>query len=338
MTDPTITYGHKFLSDLTQATEVWEGNSWTWTECTLGVDLISILAGDITATYLHGDIMQIQLDCDNAATVESGFYSYPDKDGANNLGFSTTTYPKFLCRYKTSAASAGVAAKVVLAFNGYVVANSVDTNIAAGHAQEILTNSYSTTWATATGDITAGKTIDHILMFAECDATTPNATYYVYYDFALIHKGTFTFPYVPPGGVHYDIPYKTVELDVLGRDGGILQRLGMKSPLITVEGSMDVSATGSRWKIAPSTSSLAVRGLYGNRLYKITRGMEGDYREPWNWFTSDLVNCKVVPDVNPFRISTDSNAKEHRQYSMHFKQYSLSSLGEADWDELEWAL
>jgi len=154
----------------------------------------------------------------------------------------------------------------------------------------------------------------------------------------MVHKGTFTFPYVPPGGVSYDLPYKTVELDVPGRDGGILQRLGMKSPLITVEGTMDYSDTADRWKDAPATSSLAVRGLYGNRLYKIIRGMEGDYREPWNWFTSDQVNCKVVPDTNPFRISTDPNEKEQRMYSLHFKQFSLSSLGEADWDELEWAL
>jgi len=339
MTSPTITYGHKFLSDLTQAAEVWEGNSRTWTECTLGVDLINIGAGDITPTYLHGDILEIRLFSNQGNTLESGFYSYPNKDGANNLAFSTTTWPKFLVRYKTSSATAaeGAAAKVVLAFNGYVVASSVDVNIAAGHAQEILTNSFSTTWTTAIGDINPTKTLDHILLFAECDDTAAIGTDYVYYDFVLIHKGTFTFPYVPPGGVHYELPYKTVELDVPGRDGGILQRLGMKSPLVTVEGTMNASDTASDWKAAPSTSSLAVRSLYGNRLYKITRGMQGDYRESWNWFTSDLVNCKVTPDTNPFRISTDPDEKEQRKYSLHFKQFSLSSLGEADWDELEWA-
>jgi len=314
---------------------VWEGTSSTWTECSLGVDLINILAADITATYLHGDIQRIQLDCDNAATVESGFYSYPNKDGANNLGFSTTTYPKFLVRYKTSATSAGAAAKVVLAFNGYVAAQSVDTNIAAGHAQEILPNSYSTTWTTATGDITASKTLDHILFFAECDATTPNATYYVYYDFVLVHKGTFTFPYWH--GVYYDIFCKAPSLEVFGRDGDIEQRGGMKSPLITVEGMMDSSDLGVRWKDAPATSSLTVRGLLGNRFYEIMRGMEGDYREPWNWFTSDLVNCKVVPTNHPLRLSQQKDLKEQRKYSLHFKQYTLSSLGEADWDELEWA-
>lgn len=334
MTAPTITWGHKFLSDFTQATEVWEGTSETWTECT-GIDLISIIAADITATYLHGDIMQIQLDCDNASTVEAGFYHYPDKHGANNLNFSTTTYPKFLCRYKTSADSSGAAAKVVLAFTGYDNAKSVDTNISDGNAQEILTNSYSTTWTTATGDITAGETIDHVLMFAECDTTTANGTYYVYYDFVLIHKGTFTFPYWHD--IHYDLPYKTVELDIPGRDGGILQKLGMKSPIITIEGMMDTSDTGDRWKDAPSTLSLGVRSLYGNRLYEIMRGMTGDYREPWNWLTSDLVNGKVIPDVNPFRISQQRDLKEQRKYTLRFKQYSLSSLGEADWDALEWA-
>jgi len=325
------------LSDLTALTEVWEGNSWAWTECTLGVDLINIGGGDIAVSFLHGDIMKIGLVSNNAATEESGFYSYPDKDGANNLAFSTTTYPKFLCRYKTSSANAaaGAAAKIVLAFNGYVEANSVDTNIAAGHAQEILTNSFSTTWKTAIGDITPTKTLDHILLFAECDTTAAIGTDYVYYDFVLVHKGTFTFPYWHD--VYYDIHYKAPSLGIHGRDGDIEQKGGMKSPVIVVEGTMDSSDTGARWKDAPTTSSLAVRSLYGNRFYNIARGMTGGYREPWQWFTSDLTNCKVTQTDHPLSLHQGKELKEQREYKLRFKQFSLSSLGEADWDELEWA-
>lgn len=330
MADPTITYGHKFLSDLTQATEVWEGTSSTWTECTLGVDLIQIGAGDITPTYLHGDILQIELVSDNAATLESGFYSYPNKDGANNLAFSTTLYPKFLVRYKTSSenAAAGAAAKVVLAFNGYVVASSVDVNIAAGHAQEILPNSFSTTWKTATGDITAGKTVDHILLFAECDDTAATGTDYVYYDFVLIHEGTFTFPNVSKG-IRLRFPYKRAKLGVPGRDGGILQKLGMDTPRIHLEGTME---HGETWG---SITTGTVK-TYGEYLYKILRGMKGDYREPWNWLTTDGGNFKVSPAPEGLDIGLIPDEDAQRTWMMDFEVHSLSSLGVSQWDALEW--
>lgn len=322
MTKPTLTYSHKFLSDLTHLTEVWEGTSETWTEGA-GIDLISILAGDITPLILHGDILQIELVCNNAATVESGLYSYPDKAGVNDLDFSTTLWPSVLYRYKTSAGSAGVHAKVVAAFDTYDNAKTVETNIGLGQAQLLLDDAYSTTWKTATATLTPGETLDHILLFAECDHDTPNATYYVYYDFVLVHKGTFEFPFVAPGGVTLQIPPKTVEIGIWGRDGGILQGGGIESPHIHLEGNMDTNAA---WG-TPS-------GAY---LYQIIRGAFGDYHDPWQWFTSSVINCKVKPVKPGLIIKMVDEAGVVRKYSMDFLLHSLSSLGEADWDSLGWA-
>jgi len=310
---------------MTSLTEVWEGDSGVWTEDP--ASFVNILAADITPSIYYGDILGIALDCDDGiGTVESGWYSYPNELGTDplvNLGISTTLFPSFLMNYKTSHSADGVQIGCQLVFSDATT-------------QTILSPTYSTTWARASGTLTANKTLDHIRILVTSEASTPNGIDYdVYCDFVLIHRGTFTFPYWH--NVYYDLWCKAPSLEVFGRDGDIEQRGGMKSPTITVEGTMDYSDTGSRWKDAPSTSSLAVRSFYGNRFYEGIRGMLGDYRTPWNWFTSDLVNCKVVPTNHPLRLSQQKDLKEQRKYSLHFKQFSLSSLGEADWDELEWA-
>lgn len=312
MAKPTLTLGHKFLFDssdtwtATSVSHTWEGNAWAWTEG----NLTACLAGDITPSMLHNDIMQIALVCDAADTVEGGAYSYPDEAGANNLGFSTTSYPSFLIRYKTSAVSDGAHAKVILVFNDATT-------------QTILDNAYSTVWKTFAGDITTGKTLDHIRLYAECDLDTANGTYYVYYDFVLVHRATFTFPFVAPGGVTLNLPKKLAQIQIPGRDGNILQNLGMASPRIKLEGNMD--------------TNVAWGTLKGEYLYKILRGAIGDYHDPWQWLTSDVGNFKVTLAPEGLKISMVDEAGVLRKYSMDFLVHSISSLGEADWDELEWA-
>lgn len=309
MTAPTITYGSRFISDCTAATEVWEGSSGVWTETEDG--------NTCALTTLHGDVFNL------AVTVSAGnkiaYYSYPNEAGTDplvDLNISRILYPTITFHYKTTA---NIKAKIDVIYDDPAT-------------QTVLAETSNTDWTYGTVALTGGTNIDHIRLYAN------GATGTVNYDFVMIHEGTFTFPFVPAGGVHYETPYKNVELDIPGRDGGINQKLGMKSPLVWLEGKMDYSATGARWKTAPSSLSTAARSLYGNRFYSIVRGMIGGYREPFQWFTSDKVNCKVIPDNNPFRTATDPEGKdEGGTYSLHFKQHSLSSLGEAIWDGLGWA-
>ena len=310
MTKPTVTHQQKFLSDLTALTEIWEGSSGTWTEG----NLQNCAGGDITPTISHDDILQIQLDTDDGTgTIEGGAYSFPDEGGANplvDLDFSTTLYPSFLVRYKTSETELGAHAKVVLVFDDATT-------------QTILDDAYSTKWTTATGDIFTGKTLDHIRLYAECDLDTPNDTYYVYYDFVMIHKDTFEFPFVAPGGVTLHLPKKVAQLSIPGRDGDILQNLGMASPRIHLEGNMDTNVAWGTPK--------------GEYLYRILRGAIGDYHDPWQWFTSEVGNFKVTLAPEGLKIGMVDEKGVVRKYSLDFLVHSLSSLGEADWDELEWA-
>ena len=284
MTAPTITYGHGYLTDCDDAT------GW-------GENLNNMLGADATLTVQHKDIFQIQADFDDGAGTDE--YCYYEKDITN---ISSNTYPKYLIRWKTSAGSAGAQAKVVLVFT-------------AG-TQEIELG-YNTTWAVASGDTTSGKTIDKVRFYADDELdVTPNGTYYVYYDFLLLHRGTFTFPFVD-GRVFLKPSKKNVELDIPFRDTGILQQFGMKSPQILLEGTMN---TNRNWGTPD-----------GEYLYYILRNPD-----PWQWFTNDLINCKVVVDNEGFSLGYDKNVAAQRVWSLPLKLYSLSSLAESTWDDKQW--
>ena len=286
MTNPTITYGHGYLTDCDDATG--------WTEARS-----NMLAADAEMTVLYNDIFQIKAVFDDGVGTDE----YCNYEYDLNPDISSNTYTKFLLRYKTSAGSAGAQAKAVIIFT-------------AGD-QTILEPSYSTTWKTVAGDITAGKMIDKVQFWAQKEVDeTPNGTYYVYYDFLLLHRDTFTFPFLD-GRMFLKGPMKTVELDYPMREGGHVQRLGMKSPQITLEGTMN---TNTNWGTPD-----------GEYLYYLLRD-----NDPWQWFTSDLINCKVVVDNEGFSLGYDKNVSAQRIWSLPLKLYSQSSLGESTWDDKQW--
>jgi len=127
-----------------------------------------------------------------------------------------------------------------------------------------------------------------------------------------------------------ETPRKDVEIDIPGRDGGIIQKLGMKSPIIILTGDMmfvdddDVGTSGTTWG--------TIYYKYGEYLLKIIRDSD-----PWQWLTSDIINCKVTLDNDPlFLEGTNTSEGVQRVFGLRFKQYSLSSLGESTWDDRQW--
>ena len=306
MTDPTITRGHKYMSDLTNLTEVWEGTSETWTETRQ-----NMLAAHAVETVVGGDILQIQAQFNDGATDEYCYYSYPNEGGANNLGFASNDYPVFYIHYKTSgsATSPGAQAKAELVFNDATT-------------QEVLAACYSTEWAVAATEITSSKTIDHIRLYADDVGT--DGTFYVYYDFVMICANQFSIPYVNKVQ-RVEMPDKKAIIEIPGRRGDIIQNLGMNSPRIRLEGTMEYAA-GHGWGTP-----------YGAELYRILRGSEGGYHDPWQWLATDEISCKVTPAPGGFMIGEEKGMDAQRVWSMDFLMYSLSSLDLSQWDNLEWA-
>ena len=239
--------------------------------------------GDATPSTHYWDKLRIAATFDEGATDE---YVYYEKDVDN---YSSNTSPVFLIRYKTSASSAGAHAKVVLDFT-------------AG-TQIILDNAYSTTWTTVTGAITPAKTIDKIRFYADDDGT--NGTFYVYYDFLLLHKGIFTWPYCD--NVNFISPNRINKLGVPGRVGDITQYGGSESASVHVTGTMD---TGTGWYDEVDTIKP------GSYLYKVVHDMRTD---PWQWFTSDVCNMKT--SVDRFEIGQIKDSGVQRVYDLLLSEY-----------------
>lgn len=282
----TITYGHGHLDDCNH-----DDPTTYYLEVRYNMD-----SADATPSTLHGDILQVKAIFDDGATDE---YVYYRRDISN---ISSDEYPAFLVRYKTSEAANGAQAKVELVFTS--------------GSQILLDSTYSTTWATASGSITAGKTIDYILFYADDDGT--DGTFYVYYDFLLLHKGTFTFPHIGPGQIRPDFNRKKAFLEIPGRDGDIEHDLGMKSPEIVLSGAL---LEGEDW----GTPDF-------EKLYYIVRDSD-----PWQWFTCDrpYIRCKAsVQGFTPLNTISDNTAT--LGWELRLKQYSLSDLGASAWDNKQW--
>lgn len=224
-------------------------------------------------------------------------YAYYTQDITN---FSTDTYPKYKVRWKTSQGSNGLDAKIEFVFTA---------------GSQIVTLGQSTSWTVTTGDLTAGKTVDQIRFWADDNPDTiDSGSYDVYYDFLLCYQGTFTFPYVSKG-TELHIPRDIVRLKPPVRDSPIHQNFGVGAVEITLSGDMD---TNTSWVASPT----------GRRLYQIIK------KDPWQWFTSDLMNCKVVPVDLVIAKEADSN--KQRIWKLILEQFSLSSGQSTLWTDLDW--
>jgi len=221
-------------------------------------------------------------------TASAGNKVYHWHNGTD-IDIAAATYKKILFRYKTSDTS--IKAKILLEFDDA-------TN------QTVLAETSSVTWATGSATPTTGKTIDHVHLYAN------QATGTVWYDFVLICEDVFTFPYVSrdgkSGGISLSVKNRYANLKPPKRVGDIHQYLGMDAPQIVLTGDMD---TQTGWT-AP----------IGWLLYANTHRA---YHEPWQWFTSDLVNCKVV--VKSFDISQEAGSKVQRVWRLVLEMYRLSS-------------
>lgn len=211
------------------------------------------------------------------------------------LGLASNTYKKIVYRYRTSDST--IKAKIDVVFT-------------AG-SQTVLAESSSTSLTTGTVTITPDKTIDHVRLYAN------QATGTVWYDFALICQNIFTFPFVRPGGVRLRIPDADVSIGFPGRVGDVKHYVGEDSPIIEITGEMD---TNTDW--------VGTLNIIGEYVYRIVARRN---LEEWQWFTSDLINCKVrVGDVDLFQYS---EAEALRVYSLTLKQFERTSGSNFSWHE-----
>lgn len=269
MTLPTITYGVGWQDDMGDASSYVEHED----------------GCSATLTVLNGTVFRIGVG--SAAGNKIVYYEYDLAD------ISSTIYGKFLVRYKTSSSS--IKAKVVLVFTS--------------GTQTVMAETSNTTWTTASADITSGKTVDKIRLYAT------SATGVVYYDFISLYTGTQTFH-------NYDVldvnpRVKAPVLAIPGSDTDVTQLLGRANTLITIEGPM---RSGKSWGGSKLT--------YGEFLMQLLS------EKKFQWFTSDQGNFKVtpVPEGFHFRQSKDSDYQLH--YVLALREYDVgdaSVFGSPAW-------
>ena len=202
---------------------------------------------------------------------------------------STTTLSKILCRFKTSVSSAGVKAGLKVTFTDA--------------STQTIDLGFSTTWKTTATTLTLSKTIDKVALVVTASGWTAG-TFYVYFDFYLACKGVFTFPYVH-GNVDVEMPINDANLRASQRVGNITQLLGADSVPIMVTGEMDAETD---WK--------GTNNIIGEIFYDIAQNA---YTEAFQWFTSDVVSCKVRP-VN-IHLSQMGGTNAQRVYTVSLREY-----------------
>ena len=175
--------------------------------------------------------------------------------------------------------SNGLGAKVVLVFT------SGTQTILGQSAPE-----FSTLWNVETDTITPGKTIDKIRLYADdYPNSIDSGTYYVYYDFILLHRNTFTFPQAG-SEVRFTFPPRLPILEIPGASGDITQNLGTR--LATVHMRASDMELHSGWK----RTSNPVDVIEGEILLDLWHNMKS---EPWQWLDWDKGQMKVTLDGEP---------------------------------------
>lgn len=264
-----------------------------------------------TPVCLHGDYMDLESSGGGGDKL-----GYITTEGFNNdrtaLGIITTLYPELRFRYKTAGTAK---ARIVAVFNGYNYANDEATNIAAELAQLILTDTASTTMTCATVTLTAAKTLDHLRLYCNNDDD------HVYYDFALVYDGDFTFPNGAYGvrGTDSDrndnillgIPVRLTDIHQNLGSGNFEYNVGcdLKLGFWTKDG-LAVYPTGTDY-------------VQGQVFYDIRHNSKD---EPWQWLDTEREQMKVVLQPFTFARSALGDTLTDR-LDLQFKEYRLSNAG-----------
>jgi len=261
-------------------------------------------ADPLTAVTIvsDGDVITIQGTTDNVADE----YVHYNKTTA---AINTSYYTKYLIRWKTSLASDGLGLQVTLFFTAGSGGGSQELLEATGIPQ------FSTAWKVTSGTITPGRVIETVRITAnDYPNNCTNGTSSVSLDFILLCRNVYTLPYVTDV-TELEITPRYADFGT-GRIGDMSQYGGEESPIIHLSGDIDQATT---WHGDTTMDA--------EKMYRMCRDA---YADPWQWFTSDLIHCKVTP--RRFTIGQYGNKDAVKSWSLDLKKYSLGNEGNYAWE------
>lgn len=187
----------------------------------------------------------------------------------DNLGLSTATYTTFKTRYKTTSTAK---AKIIATFSDATT-------------QTLLSETASTSWADLSVTLTTAKTLDHLSFYC-CDATGS-----AIFDFALVCKGTFTFPQY--SRLNWSMKNRYNDTEVPSRVGRRKSWIGADETTVIIEGDVDSNRSG--WSRSGDTVAAQVlNDIHHNAS-----------TEAWQYFTSDRGSFKAVMENLDLTESAD---------------------------------
>jgi len=184
------------------------------------------------------------------------------------------------------------------------------------------TPEYSTDWKVVSGDFLADKTVQWLFFYAaEDEVDNPNGTYYVDYDFLLLHKGTFTFPNCGEG-FDFSPPPRYAIIPIFGRVGDVTQGGGSELAVVHCGCNLDVGSetidgvTVSKW-MRPQGATPKTDYVKAEVFYDIAHNT---YREPWQWLDTGTEQFKATMETPVFRKPV-SGGKTRHVLDLTFREY-----------------
>jgi hypothetical protein len=205
-----------------------------------------------------------------------------------NLGLATLIYTTVLYAVKTTGSAK---AKIIATFSD-------------ASTQTILAATSFTSWTVGSATLTSAKILDHLSFYQ----TT--ATGHVYYDFALVCKGIFTFPQYTK--LTWSMKNRYNNTQAPSRLGRRKAWMGADETVVMIDG--DVDANRATWK---------------RSLYYIAADVFNDIHhnassEPWQFFKSDRGQFKAVVEELTFTEAPDNHYLA--VFAMTISEYSASNL------------
>jgi len=292
-----LSYGHGLLDDLLSDAN-WE----------LG------WSGEIkNATLLaDGDWFKLSGTCYNLDDE----YLYVERD-VKSLGITTTNFTTFIARYKTSEIGDALGAQIKIFYEDPITHEITTQWLLASNASDGTPQFTTNGWTRKIGTLLPSKTISKIHLVAnDWPDSVQSGTSSVWFDFLLICKGIYTFPYV---NEFYQVelpPNRYAQVPIINRVGDISQWLGADLATVHARGTMD---TRDAWK--------GVNGIVGEPIYDIDHNAD---HEAWQWFEDGRHKFKVTP-ATPISIGPTSEAQA--RYDLAFAEFRQSNASKETYYE-----
>jgi hypothetical protein len=261
MTAPTITYGHALLED-----------AWA----TLSDDY-TLTTGGSTGS------MGVTTSTQNLYILITAYVADAYVSNDDNLGISTTVYPKLIVKYKSSSNSK---VKIMAEFSDASFQTLVEDATASDYKVGVFT-------------LTTGKTLDHLRFY------NTTGTGYTYYDFALVCKGQFTFPQYDR--IHYSMNNRYSNVEVASRLGRRKSWCGADEMVVTIDGDIDKNRDGWERPVGTTPKSDYVAAQVLDEIHHNANS------ELWQWFTCDRGHFKAVMET----LEYDENPDLPFTYTYH---------------------